>query len=122
MTEPLPPERQSTESIGTSTEQVLTDSQEDPQVPNAQSTVTQSQSEEKQNISEQEKPTIKSLKGINQTEQIETSSATMIGQNEGTPKPETVNHDQQLTQLEQTTASVIQIEDPWVRAVPPQCK
>ena len=58
MTEPLPPERQSTESIGTSTEQELTNSQEDPQVLSAQSTITQSKPEEKQNISEQEKPAI----------------------------------------------------------------
>ena len=57
--------------------------------------------------------------GINQTEQVETASTATIGQNEGTPKPETVNLDQQSTQPEQTTASVIQIEDPWVRAVPP---
>ena len=122
MTEPLPPERQSTESIGISAEQELTNSQEDPQVLNAQSTITQSQPEEKQNISEQEKPTIKLSEGINQTEQVETASTATIGQNEGTPKPETVNLDQQPTQPEQTTASVIQIEDPWARAVPPNAK
>ena len=119
MTEPLPPERQSTESIGASAEQELTNSQEDPQVMNARSTITQSKPEEKQNISEQEKPAITLSEGINKTEQVEATSTATIGKNEGTPKPETVNHDQQPTQPEPTTASVIQIEDPWARAVPP---
>ena len=117
MTEPLPPGRQSTESTGPSAEQELTNSQEDPQVLSAQSTITQPQPEEKQNISEQEKPVITLSEGFNQTEQVETAAP--AGQNEGTPKPETVNLGQQSTQPEQTTASVIQIEDPWVRAVPP---
>ena len=119
MTERLPPERQSTESIGASAEQELTNSQEDPQVMNARSTIAQSKPEEKQNISEQEKPAITLSEGINKTEQVEATSTATIGKNEGTPKLETVNHDQQLTQPEQTTASVIQIEDPWARAVPP---
>ena len=119
MTERLPPERQSTESIRTSAEQELTNSQEDPQVLNAQSTITQSKPEEKQNISEQEKPVITLSEGFNKTEQVETPSTATIGQNEETPKPETVNLGQQSTQPEQTTASVIQIEDPWARAVPP---
>ena len=79
MTEPLPPERQSTESIGTSTEQELTNSQEDPQVLSAQSTITQSKPEEKQNISEQEKPATTLSQGINQTEQVETASTATIG-------------------------------------------
>ena len=83
------------------------------------STITQSKPEEKQNISEQEKPAITLSESINKTAQVEATSTATIGKNEGTPKPETVNHDQQPTQPEPTTASVIQIEDPWARAVPP---
>ena len=78
MTEPLPLERQSTESIGASAEQELTNSQEDPQVMNAQSTITQSKPEEKQNISEQEKPAITLSEGTNKTEQVEATSTSTI--------------------------------------------
>ncbi len=130
---------QATKSLETTKEQAATDIQKDSQAMSPELDLKYTEPAElieTQNLSDQGNRLIEQTENTNQVVQKAENSLPKAGQElkkaeteldfeakfpemEVGPNTEIASPDRQPKELQQTTASVIQIEDPWVRAVPP---
>ena len=126
-------------SLETTKEQAATDIQKDSQAMSPELDLKYTEPAElieTQNLSDQGNRLIEQTENTNQVVQKAENSLPKAGQElkkaeteldfeakfpemEVGPNTEIASPDRQPKELQQTTASVIQIEDPWVRAVPP---
>jgi copper(I)-binding protein len=130
---------QAPKSLETTKEQAATDIQKDSQAMSPELDLKYTEPAElieTQNLSDQGNRLIEQTENTNQVVQKAENSLPKAGQElkkaeteldfeakfpemEVGPNTEIASPDRQPKELQQTTASVIQIEDPWVRAVPP---